>query len=155
MANLRKRGNEDRSIGYTDWRREVGHGNLCQDIDQVEYRIVDGEVVPVLMLELTRYDYENEPASQYFNAILERFGKSQRRAATHFAQLLGVDCVIVLFKFNLTRFWLFNLSTDQGWYSLNEGGYRKWLMEHKGRGEVDKTSPLGGDIHTSPKGEIT
>lgn len=141
MANLRKRGKEDRSIAYTDWHREIGPDFPCQDIDQIEYRIIDGKIIPILMLELTRYDYENEPADQYFNAILERFNKSQRKAATCFAELLGVDCVIVLFKFDLTRFWLFNLTTDQGWYSLDEDRYKKWLKEHKGRGGADKTPP--------------
>ena len=61
MPNLRKRGREDRALIYTDWRRTIDVGTYCQDIDQVEYRIIDGEIVPVLMLELTRYDYATEP----------------------------------------------------------------------------------------------
>lgn len=136
MANLRKRDKEDRSVNYTDWRRKVGHGAFCQDIDQVEYRIIDGQIFPVLILELTRYDYENEPTKAYFDAILKRFNKSQGQAATHFAQLLGVDCVIVLWKFDLSTFWLHNISTNnEEWYRANESRYRKWLIDHHGKGE--------------------
>ena len=133
MPNLRKRGREDRSLTYTDWRRTIGEGTYCQDSDQVEYRIIDGEIVPVLMLELTRYDYDTEPTEGYFAAILERFGKSQRKSATSFATLLGVDCIIVLFKHNLTKFWIFNLTTNQGWYSLDKKGYEDWLVKCRGR----------------------
>ena len=129
MPNLRKRGREDRSLIYTDWRRTIDVGTYCQDIDQVEYRIIDGEIVPVLMLELTRYDFDTEPNQNYFAAILERFSKSQRKAATKFATLLGVNCIIVLFKHDLTKFWLFNLTTNQGWYSLDKKGYEDWLVK--------------------------
>ena len=133
MPNLRKRGREDRSLTYTDWRRTIGEGTYCQDIDQVEYRIIDDEIVPVLMLELTRYDYDTEPTEGYFAAILERFGKSQRKSATSFATLLGGDCIIVLFKHDLAKFWIFNLTTNQGWYSLDKKGYEDWLVKCRGR----------------------
>jgi hypothetical protein len=50
------RSNEDRAALYRDWRRTFGPHLYVNDIDHVEWRMVERRVEPVAVLELTRVD---------------------------------------------------------------------------------------------------
>ena len=134
MKGKRRADTEDRAAAYRQWRWNF-RSAYVSDIDQVEWRIVDGKVEPVLLLELTRFDGDNQPAPGYFDAITARFRREgQGRAAVTFASMLGVDAVIVLFRHNLEDFWLYNLTIGEGWYHLGRDCYRRWLeAKHHGR----------------------
>ena len=126
-------GTEDRIAAYRQWRWDF-RSAYVSDIDQLEWRVIDGKVVPVLLLELTRFDGDNQPGQGYLDAITARFRRGgQGRAAITFAGMLGVDAVIVLFRYNLEDFWLYNLTIGEGWYHLGRDGYRHWLEAKNGR----------------------
>ena len=57
---------------YRHWRQNLGRPLLVQDIDQVEYRCIDNQVVPVALLELTKVDWDNAIRPGYFTAIRDR-----------------------------------------------------------------------------------
>jgi len=124
-----RKDNEDRTVDYTAWRRKWNRSSYVSDIDQVEWRVRDGQIIPVAVLELTRLDGDMMPRPAYFDAIINRFTKrdGQAKSITLFSKLLGVDAIIVLFHYNLENFWLYNLSTSSGWFHLKKEGYRKWL----------------------------
>ncbi len=123
---------EDRGREYRDWRRGIGRSFYVMDIDQVEYRYVNGVMTPVLALELTRLDGDREPPETYFQAITKRFSNRDGQAAaiTQLAGKLGVDAVIVLYRYNLSQFWLYNLTKNKGWYKLSLDGYKQWICKH-------------------------
>ena len=62
---------EDRSFAYRDARWNLNYG-CAQDVDYVEYKIVNGEIVYVAVLELTlRETPENlpNPPAAYFEQV--------------------------------------------------------------------------------------
>ena len=128
-----RRDNKDRMVGYRKWRRKWDRTSYVSDIDQIEWRVVNGEIVPVAVLEMTRMDGEMMPPKGYLDAIITRYTKrdGQAKSICHFAELLGVEAIIVLFQHNLENFWLYNLSTGTGWYHLTKKGYRSWLEVKK------------------------
>ena len=158
---------EDRSIAYTDARREQGttrfktHYNVshcAQDLDQVEYAIVNNDIVYVVVQELTRRDhderYADGPKHRYFQQILNRYEKEcQSRFAVHTAEKLGCEAYIVVFESEtpfykeMERVWIYNLTNKQKnakfseesgnftFFDNSEGKeeYWKWLKEKHDR----------------------
>ncbi len=119
-------------IAYRAWRQTWGCGAFVNDIDQIEWRLVDGDVVPIMALEMTRLDGGVHPPATYFEAILTRYQRrdGQALAITAFAERLGVPAVIVLWRHDLSDFWIYNLSTHQGWFYLTAPQYKRWLISH-------------------------
>src|SRR5262245_47230829 len=66
---------EDRTAKYRDWRRTLNRQLYVSDIDQMEWRIVDDEVEPVALLELTRIDGDLPIPPTYLAHILDRMYK--------------------------------------------------------------------------------
>lgn len=132
----------DRTIDYRKWRRSLAQHMYGTDIDIVEWRVVDGEIKPILVLELTRLDEDGPKwlSPKYLDAIIHRFTKrdGQGKAITTIAGLIGVDAIIVLFRQDLSEFWLYNLSnpTEQGWHHMLKERYGHWLSTHDGRRHV-------------------
>ena len=136
---------EDRSLVYRDWRREaVAKGkkrDTCytSDLDQVEYVIHKGEVFPVAILELTRYDMEETDMAahswaKYRQAVLERYfvRDAQGKFIQKISSLLQVPAYIVLFQKNLTSFWLFDVNDQKAlWIHKTPEEYKAWLIEIK------------------------
>ncbi len=121
---------EDRLLEYRRWRFTWGGGTFVSDIDQLEWRIVDGQVQPKAILELTRLDGDREPPILYFNNILKRFNQrdGQALAVKTFAKKLNISAAIVLYRYNLEEFWVFNLSNDDmRWYHMTKVKYRAWV----------------------------
>ena len=129
---------EDRTTLYRDIRWKQGWpARCCQDVDQVEYSIVDGKVVHVAVLELTRRDPHPKfktPPQSYFDSILERFNSDfQGRFAVQTAEKLGVEAYIILFDDDVERLWVYNLSREKGFLEFSKEKYFRWL-----RGKHDR-----------------
>ena len=113
---------------YREWRWEWGGGNYVTDVDQVEWRSVDGELVPVAVFELTCVRGEKDLPPTYLQAVLRRFDRDfQGEAATRIAALFGCQAYIVVWRENLEDFWVFNLSRRSGWRSMDRDGFRAWV----------------------------
>ena len=125
---------EDRLSDYRRWRWRLGAGCFVSDIDQVEWRLVEGQIAPAMVLEMTRLDGDAVPSPSYLQAIIDRFTKrdGQGLAVCEIARRLGVDAVIVLFRHDLTEVWLYNLSTSIGWHHGSFPTYEKWIRELRG-----------------------
>ena len=99
------------------------------DIDQVEYRIVDGEFIPVAVLELTRTDEAVRSAVALQTAVLHRISEEniQAKVLVSMAEHLDVDAFLVLFVADLSEFHVYNLSTENGWWVMNPERYQYWI----------------------------
>ena len=128
-----RKDSEDRTLSYRKWRWEFGNGCYVNDIDQVEWRVVDGKPTPVGVLEISRVDGNVEVPDSYLNAVLDRFKKrdSQAQIILNLANSIGVKVWVSLFRYDLTEFWVYNLTNDRGWFHLNQSGYKKWIMDLK------------------------
>ena len=122
---------EDRTLDYRLWRFNMPRGLYTTDVDQVEWRVRDGEMVPVAILELTRIDGDRTPVPNYFKAILDRYEKrdSQKHTITHIASRLGVDAFIVAYLEDLSEFMLYNLSESTGWEHMDKDTYQDWIKQ--------------------------
>ena len=122
---------EDRSFAYRDARWNLNYG-CAQDVDYVEYKIVNGEIVYVAVLELTlRETPENlpNPPAAYFEQVKKRYStESQGKFTKATAKRLGVDAYIVVFNEDASRFWVYNLSKGYGFNNeLSREKYFNWL----------------------------
>ena len=120
----------DRQAAYNDWRWWKSGGYYVCDIDQLEWRIIDGAIRPVAYLELSRVDGNvSIEASSYKARALERMQRrdGQGAAAVAFASLLGVHAYFILWRWDLTEFWLYNLTQSRGWRLYIPARYVAWL----------------------------
>ena len=107
---------EDRCATYRDARWELhireddeayAPPKLVQDIDQLEYTIVDGEI-----------------------AILERYNKDmQGKCAVETAKKLGCEAYIVVFDEDMERLWVYNLNQKRGFEQFNKQEYFQWIKK--------------------------
>lgn len=124
---------EDRMAAYREWRHDLGDGMFCADVDQVEWRVKAGQLVPVATIELSRLDGEMLYPEKYLEATLRkrwpRTGERsfQRQHSEYVARRLGVPCFFVIVKWDLTTFWIYNLTNDEGWWTVDQEDYIKWL----------------------------
>lgn len=137
---------EDRTTLYRDIRWKQGWpARCCQDLDQIEYSIVDDEIIYVAVLELTRRDphpnFKNPPQS-YFNSILDRFNSDfQGRFAVRTAEVLGAEAYIILFDDDMERLWVYNLSRKIGFREFTREKYFEWL---KSKHDIKRDEVLRG-----------
>jgi hypothetical protein len=91
--------NEDRAKIYRDWHRTLRADLAMFDVDTIEWRQRNGELVAVAVIELTRTDSDNV-SENYLKAILDRFDvrDKQGEASRKVAKALGVDAHITLFN---------------------------------------------------------
>jgi hypothetical protein len=120
---------EDRLRDYRQWRFGLGNGCYVADVDQVEWRLRDGERVPVALFEMSRVDGNVSVPDTYLKAVLVRLLErdQQGHAAKTFAKALGCKAWIVLFRWDMTEFWVYNLTDDRGWWRMGIEHYRRWL----------------------------
>lgn len=121
-----------RAQPYLDWHRSLAHGCYMLDVDSIEWRQVDGAMVPVGLLELTRInDGIQVVGSGYLDIIRERFEEKtmQAYATRYIARKLGVPAWIVVFQQQAgsLRFWLYCLTTPNGWDARDEDQMRLFL----------------------------
>jgi hypothetical protein len=108
---------ENRARQYSDWHRTLDRRLLMIDVDFIEWRIRNGRLVAVGVMEITRVDHGKSVSPAYLNAIVNRFEQRdlQARAARQVAAALGTKAYIVLYREQCTEFWIYNLSDRQGW----------------------------------------
>lgn len=126
---------EDRTVRYRDWRRTLGRALYVNDVDQLEWRMVDEQVQPVGVLELTRVDGSVPVPPSYLARILDRVQRRdpQGRVACELASRCGVFAFLVAWRWNCSEFWVYNLSAARGWWHLTPEKYRTWIAGLTGR----------------------
>ncbi len=135
---------------YRSYRRSFGVEYNVDNLDHIEWRLIDDIPTPVAILELVRVNspFENEWfASQYQEKILSDFYSDvgmdlrQRTGRSDFvnemAYRLKVSAYIVLFQKDLSNFWTYDLSEEVGrldtpsstyeWNHYNESEYKSWV----------------------------
>ena len=124
---------EDRTFAYREARWNLNYG-CAQDVDYVEYKIVDRKIVYVAVLELTLRETPEglyNPPKSYFEQVKRRYStEAQGKFTKATAERLGVDAYIVVFNEEATRFWVYNLSRGYGFKNeLNREKYFGWLKK--------------------------
>lgn len=118
---------EDRSLIYRNWHRTLKEF-IMFDVDTIEWRYRNNELIPVAIIELTRTDSENV-GEKYLQAILDRFNirDKQGEMIRKVADALKVNAYITLFNQQLSKFWVYNLSQNRGWRIFNQKQYIDFL----------------------------
>lgn len=126
-----RKDSEDRICDYRSWRHTFGNGMYVNDIDQLEWRIIDGKHTPVALIELSRIDGNMKIPQKYLEAVLNRFKKRDAQGSIFvlLAKLLKIDIWIVLFRWDLSEFYLYNLVNGEKWVHLSKDEYKKWISE--------------------------
>ena len=122
---------EDRIARYRLFRRTIEQAGAT-DFDQVEWRFKsEGEPYPVALLEMSRVDGSKPVPETYLEAVLHRIVERdwQGRFAKAAAERLGCRAWIVLFRHDLSEFWVYNLSESDGWWHTDCEGYRDWITK--------------------------
>lgn len=114
---------------YSDWHRTLSKKLLMLDVDFIEWRFRNGELVPVGVMEVTRVDHGKDVNDRYLNAILNRFNERdlQGRAARKVADALGAKAYIVLFRQDCSEFWVYNMTDEHGWHYFIPIGMERFL----------------------------
>ena len=141
-----RRDTEDRAIAYRQWRHGRGGRSACVcDIDQLEYRYVDGIPTPIGILEITRYDAHVEPEPSYLANIIDRYDKrdGQGKACRRWAEMLKVEAWIVLFRYSISEvgdkfydhdFWIYELTNPEAaWHAITQAQYERFLLKLEAR----------------------
>jgi hypothetical protein len=87
------------------------------DVDFIEWRFINGNLVPVGVMEATRVDLGRQVNDGYLNAITQRYLERdmQARATKFVAAKLDTKAYIILFRADCSEFWVFNLSDGGAW----------------------------------------
>jgi hypothetical protein len=133
-AKSLQRDPEDRLIAYRTWRRTIGRQAYVNDVDQLEWRAVNGQPRLVAILELTRVDGESSipVPPTYFTKILDRFTQrdGQRTFVSLLSKGLGIPTYIVLFRKDLSEFWVCPLAPTLGKFiQYSPERYKEWLLK--------------------------
>ncbi len=121
--------NEDRTIEYRDWRHEFGGGCYVTDIDQIEWRMVDGMIVPKAVIELTRIDHTGS-VENVLAAILNRIkDKSHGNLLRLTAARMECEAFIVVIQPGLEFFYMYCLTIEEkaGWFKVSKDRYEQWV----------------------------
>ncbi|PKN12747.1 MAG: hypothetical protein CVU69_05130 [Deltaproteobacteria bacterium HGW-Deltaproteobacteria-4] len=126
------KGHVDRSENYLKWHREQGRELYMQDIDCIEYKFINGEVVPLSVNEITMVESGIAVTTNYLNAIVDRFNRdAQYKVITSIAKILGVEARVVLYREDCTEFWLYNLTKKKGWLERTPEQMKDWLYQFR------------------------
>jgi hypothetical protein len=120
---------EDRLAPFAAWRRQFGGGLYCGDLDLVEWRLIDGEVTFVAVMEMTRVDGSRPVPQSYLDAVLARMTirDPQGQVARTAAALMQSLAFIVVWRWDCSEFWIYCLSHHRGWWHVNGAKYRAWI----------------------------
>ena len=127
----------DRAALYRNYRRTLKGPpgawddlGCATDVDNVEWRYRDGGWQPAAVFELTRVDGDLELPESYFGNIAARFRTEvQGKIAKIVARRFDCKAWIVLFRYDCSEFWIYNLTDDRGWFHINADAYRSWLLQ--------------------------
>lgn len=122
---------EWRSKPYSDWHRTLSKDLLMVDVDFIEWRYKNGELVPVGVMEVTRVDVGREVNQGYLDAIVQRFEQRdlQALAACKVAAALQTKAYIILFRADCSEFWVYNLTNRRGWWHLEPAKMEEFLQK--------------------------
>jgi hypothetical protein len=114
---------------YSDWHRTLSKDLLMLDIDFIEWRYKNGELVPAGVMEVTRVDLGKEVSQSYLDKIIERYEQRdlQAAAARKVAAALRTKAYIILFRENCSEFWVYNLTNRRGWWHLDPAQMEEFL----------------------------
>jgi hypothetical protein len=121
---------------YSEWRRTIGHKCYATDIDWIEWRSINGQKVPVAVIDTTHYHHELADETYRINALTRFNRDSQGDMVRYVAAALYVPAYFVLVRLDCQEFHVCRLHTEE-WRVMSEAVYRKWLMQLDG-------STLGG-----------
>jgi hypothetical protein len=126
---MQRNDNEWRARPYSEWHRSLGRQYYSSDIDSIEWRIIDGELKAVAIMEITRVDNHLTVSRKYLDAILDRFFSRdlQSKTALKISEALNVKAYIILFRQDCSEFWLFNLTDKLGWYYLKRDKMEQFI----------------------------
>jgi hypothetical protein len=114
---------------YREWHRTLGRSALAFDVDFVEVRARDGELLPVAIIETTSVrDAALLDDGEYVGQILKRLRSGgQMRVLRRLAHAVGARCYVVIYDWRLTAFGVWD--EDREFLSrFDEAGYREWLL---------------------------
>lgn len=133
---IQKRYGDIRMRPYREFHSGLGRGYYMQDLDSVEYRYEDGKLRIAALIEITRADNGKTVDEHYLDGILERFRlrDSQGSVVVEMADRLGVPAFVVLFKEDVSCFWVFCLADplsqwvgNEGWVEMEPDQYAHFL----------------------------
>jgi hypothetical protein len=121
---------EDRAFAYKKWHRTIGKYCYATDVDLIEWRIKAGVMKPVAITELSRVDNGVFVNSQYLSSVRARWNQRdmQKKTLLYTAAKLCVPIYLVLFREDLSEFWVDNLYSQTHWWHASEEQYTKWLQ---------------------------
>jgi hypothetical protein len=98
------------------------------DVDFVEWRYIDGEIVPVAIIELTRADIGMNVNQAWLDAALTRYSTHlQGKGNMIIAKALNVSAYVVVFREDCSEFWVYNLIKGNRWHHGTEEDYIRFL----------------------------
>jgi len=96
-------GLEDRELLYREWRMKLRKGHV-QNIDQYEYAIIDEEIIPVSIIELSKAESPVEYPDAYFNKLNSGKGKIiQNKVVRKISESCNCPAFFVVFDDNFNR----------------------------------------------------
>jgi len=130
-AYQRSNDEEWRIKPYSDWHRTLDRNLYMLDVDFIEWRFKKGELVAVGVMEITRVDMDKEVTGKYLDSILHRYKirDMQASASRKVASALNTNAYIVLFRYDCSEFWVYNLSNYTGWNHFDSYGMEKFLKD--------------------------
>jgi hypothetical protein len=119
-----------RSREYHNWRISLGLGHV-QDIDQLEYTIVDGNPKPVMIVELTKAEGKVKFPGPYMQSISNNIARKRQRAvARSVASSLDIPAWMLLYEDNFTRMWVKDIKlSGSGWVEISMKQWERYLRD--------------------------
>ena len=127
---------EDRDAAYREWHYSLGPDTWAINLDQVEFRrSPKGSKLPAGVVELKRFDTDGPVETWMLDKVLGLLDAGlQGDALRYIAAALGVPAWLVVYRHDLTGFWVYNLTARRGWFPADDDGtgygeyqYRVWL----------------------------
>jgi hypothetical protein len=124
---------ENRIKPYSDWHRTLDRRLYMADVDFIEWRYRNNDLVAVGVMEVTRVDLAKEVNQGYLDSIVQRFEQRdlQARVARKVAEALQTKAYIVLFREDCSEFWVYNLTDRRGWGHYNPQQMEDFLLRLK------------------------
>ena len=124
-------GGEARTEFYREWRTKLGLGAVG-DVDQIEYRYVNGDLTPVAVIELGVADYGPPPGlldANHPNSFPARLrnGRGQGTLLRMVAEKLGVCFYGVLVLKDQTEIFHCWNFTKEKYRMMTRDQYVQWL----------------------------
>jgi hypothetical protein len=114
---------------YSLWRRGFGRGCYVNDIDYIEWRIINGKKTVVAVIETTFFTDEQERGGQIAWECLDRIERDAGKwILQEVARAFAVPAYLVVGHENLTLFYVCRLD-DVRWHTMTRSRYRNWIQE--------------------------